>query len=779
MKVSKNSNKTKKIKFTLPNRRIILTSILIILICTLFFQKNQYSEYSYELNSITKETIIAPFTFSILKEKQELTKDRNEAEAKIPYVFYYDKNISEINLVKFNNFTKAYNTVQNARKKYIESQKILRKNKYSKDYNLFYTKYETDSLTFFNYFDAIKKEYQIEDFSTISKSLFIGYLEKNDKFSKSFFSTLQQELKDLYATLVMDILKEQIRSEKISIQQDGEELLEKKSKILTLEEAWLKSKISLNKKYNNIQPELFDLGNSIIIHFLKPNLIYQKELTESRQREASNKVPISKGIVEENEKIVGANTKVTPEIYNKLESLAAERAKQSNLKGGIRKKIPIIGDPMVFIGQLALVAIILSFFTTFLLAYKPQILRELKMIILIGIIFISQVILSSFFVLNFNISEYSIPITIAAMMLTILFDTRIAFIGTSSLSILLSAQIGGDIYFLITSIFVSSLAIYSVSKLRKRSQMFASILYILIGYLLTITVTELLQFSTFDKILNHYFFAAINGIVSPVLTYGLIGLVEGPFDITTDLTLLELADFNHPLLKRLSKNATGTFSHCITVGNLAEAAADAIGANALLARVGSYYHDVGKISQPEYFVENQSYISNKHDNIPPNMSALVIINHVKEGQKLAKQYKLPEVLSDFISQHHGTTRVEYFYNRAINQAKDPDTVNVSDFEYGGPKPNTKETGIVMLVESIEAACRSVENPTISTIIKIIDSIIAQRLSSGQLDNCPLTFDDLKKIKGNIKTNTGILPVLKSVYHLRVEYPDQEKNKKSG
>ena len=167
--------------------------------------------------------------------------------------------------------------------------------------------------------------------------------------------------------------------------------------------------------------------------------------------------------------------------------------------------------------------------------------------------------------------------------------------------------------------------------------------------------------------------------------------------------MLELADFNHPLLKRLQKNAQGTFAHCIQVGNLAEAAADAVGANALLARVGAYYHDVGKVIKPEYFIENQSYISNKHDNLAPNMSALVIINHVKEGQKLAKEYKLPQVVADFIPTHHGTTKVEYFLNRAQNQAEDPDDINEADYQYPGPTPNTKETGIIMVVESVEAA----------------------------------------------------------------------------
>ncbi len=735
----------------------------IVLITSLFFQKNQYRDYQYEINSITHENIIAPFTFPILKSEEVLQQERENILKKTPFVFTFDEDVQQTVMNQFNTFNEKIKELRIAKQRFQRSRKKFN-DQGRNDTN---ERYIADSLTFISAKNDLLNQFDILIGSELGR-----YIEYDlGLFGDELFAEVKKAIRRNYQEFVADINTQEITSEKILVQKAGEELIEYPENILNLQDAWINLKKVLDNEYDG---ETLELAHTLAIHFFEPNLVFDEKTTQKRQKEAIKKVPISQGIVLENEKIVDANTKVTQEIYRKLRSLSRERAKRAELKGGLRRYIPIVGDPVIFLGHFTLVGIILSFLVTFLLAYKPSIIKQVKMMILIGILILFQIIIAFLFKYQFSISEYAIPITISAMMLTILFDPKLAFVGTTCISIMVGTQIGGDVYFIIISIFVSSFAIYSVRKLRNRSQLFLSIIYIVLGYFFSIAVSELLQFSSFSSIGRHFIFAGINGVIAPFLTYGFIGLIEKPFDLTTDLTLLELADFNHPLLKRLSKNAPGTFAHCIQVGNLAEAAADAVGANALLARVGSYYHDVGKILKPEYYVENQSYISNKHDNLAPNMSALIIINHVKEGQKLAKEYKLPKVVADFIPTHHGTTKVEYFLNRAQNQAEDPDDINETDFEYPGPKPGTRETGIVMLVESIEAACRSIEKPTIGNIIKIIDMIIAKKLDEGQLDNCPLTFSDLNKIKGDIKTNTGILPVLKSIYHLRPEYPEKEK-----
>lgn len=750
--------------------------VAIIVIIALLFPKNRYSEYNYKINDITRSAVIAPFDYPILKSETELSNDRNDALKKIHFVFLQNNDIQRTELSNLEIFFKDIEKVRSAKKKYEDSIRLLDRYRYSKRYDEILSMTQTDSISYSNLATYLQENYQFEENSIVYTQLILNLENQKDNvsFPFNFYPLLRQILSNLYAQLILDISKEQIISDRIAISQNNEELLVDYDQLLTLKEAWTKAKLTLQAKYPEQDSKFINTGYEIIVKFLKPNLIYHKEKTESRQQEAINKVPISKGIILENEKIVDANTKITPEIYRKLESLSKDRARRANIRGGLRKSLPLIGDPIIFIGQILLVSIIASFFITFLLSYRRSILRDPKMVVLLGIIFVIQSLFTLFFVQKFNISEFAIPITIAAMTLTILFDSKIAFVGAATITMIVGAQLQGSLNFIITSVFVNSFAIYSVRKLRKRSQLFQSIIYILLGYLIAISVTELLKYSSIQEMTNDLLYAGINGVLSPFLTYGIISLLEGIFGITTDLTLLELADFNHPLLKSLSKEATGTFTHSVTVGNLAEAAADTVGTNALRARVGAYYHDIGKITKPEYFVENQSYNINKHDNLAPNLSALIIINHIKEGIRLAKEYKLPKAIIDFISTHHGTTRVEFFYNKAMEQSDGDTLINESDFQYPGPKPHTKETGVLMICESIEAASRSLEKPTVGNIEKIVDQIIEKRLKEGQLDECPLTLADLSKIKGDIKSNTGIMPILKGLHHLRVEYPGQEK-----
>lgn len=763
------------------NTLIILLGIFFILAIALLFPKNRYSEHHYKLNDITRSAIIAPFDFPVLKTEGELRQDRQEVLQEVPYVFHQDPEITKGELQNLKKFFNTVDRVRAAQKKYTDSAKLLERYRYSKRFEEVQTMLQTDSISYFNLLTQIQSEYKFDKNSVVLNQL----LYRNDNNPEildpqNLYPQLRQILSDLYAQLIIDIPKTEIIPDKIAIQQNGEELIENLNQILTLEEAWTKAKLNLQAKYPEQNTRVINTGYEILVRFLKPNLIFQKETTSTRQEEALNKVPISKGIVLENEKIVDANTKITPEIHRKLESLSRARARRANIRGGLRRSIPLIGDPVNFLGQILLVTVILTFFLTFLMTHRRTLLRDPKLVFLLGLIFLLQSIFAALFVYKFNISEYSIPITIAAMTLTILFDARIAFAGAVTITLIIGAQLQGNTDFIIASTFVSSFAIFSVRKLRKRSQIFQSIIYIVGGYLVSITILELLKYSTLREFSDDFLYAGINGIISPFLTYGIIGLLEVTFGITTDLTLLELADFNHPLLKKLSRDATGTFTHCVTVGNLAEAAADSVGANALLVRVGAYYHDVGKIAKPEYFVENQAYDSNKHDALAPNLSALIIINHIKEGIRLAKEYKLPQAIIDFIPTHHGTTRVEYFYKKALEQVDSANELNDADFRYPGPKPHTKETGILMICESIEAATRSLEKPTVSNIEKIIDQIIEKRLKEGQLDQCPLTLADLKKIKGDIKSNTGILPILKGIHHLRVEYPaEEEPASKSG
>jgi putative nucleotidyltransferase with HDIG domain len=268
--------------------------------------------------------------------------------------------------------------------------------------------------------------------------------------------------------------------------------------------------------------------------------------------------------------------------------------------------------------------------------------------------------------------------------------------------------------------------------------------------------------------LSYAVLGVVNGLVSAVLAIGLLPYLETAFDITSAIRLLELSNPNHPLMRTLLMEAPGSYHHSMIVGNLAEAAAEAVGADALLARVQAQYHDIGKTRRPYFFIENQYGADNPHDRIAPSLSTLIITSHVKDGLELARQYKLPKVVVDVIPQHHGTDMVKYFYHKAMESAKEDEIIDKKDFSYPGPPPQSKETAIVMLADSVEAAVRSLKEPTPGRIEGVVRKLIKDRLHSGQLDESDLTFKDLDKIA------EAFVRVLAGLFHHRIEYPDMTK-----
>ena len=267
-----------------------------------------------------------------------------------------------------------------------------------------------------------------------------------------------------------------------------------------------------------------------------------------------------------------------------------------------------------------------------------------------------------------------------------------------------------------------------------------------------------------SNIMLHSYLGLLNGLICSISAIGLLPYFESVFGITSAIRLLELTNPNHPLLRRLLMETPGTYHHSIMVGNLAEAAADAVGADGLLARVGATFHDIGKVKRPIFFVENQLGADNPHDKIAPSLSTLIITAHVKDGLELAKEHKLPPVITSFITEHHGTDLVKYFYHRALETNEG--TVKESDFRYPGPKPQTKETAIVSLADAVEAAVRSLSKPTPGKIEGLVRKIIRDRLDDGQLDESDLTFKDLNKIAD------AFSKVLIGIFHGRVEYPEK-------
>jgi len=262
---------------------------------------------------------------------------------------------------------------------------------------------------------------------------------------------------------------------------------------------------------------------------------------------------------------------------------------------------------------------------------------------------------------------------------------------------------------------------------------------------------------------TRYLIVLVNGLVSGVIVLGVLPVFEYMLQRVTNISLLELADFHHPILQRMILEAPGTYHHSLIVGNLADTACETIGANSLLARIGAYYHDIGKLHKPEYFIENQDIKKNMHDELSPTMSKLIIMNHIKEGLELAKKYKLSPVLWDFIQQHHGSSLVYYFYRRALEDKEEDQEIAEEGFRYPGPKPDTKETAIVLLADSVEAATRTLKDPTPAKIEEVVHKIINNKFIDGQLDECDLTLKDIEKISG------VFTKILSGIYHSRLDY----------
>jgi putative nucleotidyltransferase with HDIG domain len=363
--------------------------------------------------------------------------------------------------------------------------------------------------------------------------------------------------------------------------------------------------------------------------------------------------------------------------------------------------------------------------------------------------------------------EYLVLVPVASMIVAIVFDSRVAFQTTIAVALLVGAMKGNDFSAMFTSLSAGALAVYTVRDIKNRTQIFRSLVFIFIGYSVATLAISLQQVEDVSTILAKFSLIAVNSVLSPIITYGLLIFFEKVFNIATDLTLLELSDFNHPLLRELSQKAPGTFHHSIIVGTLAEKAAKAVAANPILARVGAYYHDIGKIMRPEYFIENtMDSDKSKHEWLPPDVSVQMVVSHVADGIELANKYHLPQRVVDFIPMHHGTALVAYFYGKALKRPFATGDVSEEDYRYDGPKPHSKETAIVMLADSVEAAARSLQDKSLDNIETVMEDIVKSRYEEGQLDDTDLTFSDLTKIK------ESFLSVMSGIYHKRIEYPDQ-------
>ena len=558
---------------------------------------------------------------------------------------------------------------------------------------------------------------------------------------------------------VMDRVRDSIRTNNIIVRNQEERTQRSvdTDNVYGLNEAFDYVEKQLNDTFQD-NPQRADIALSIFRGIFQPSLQFMRgETMRERTRRAQNVTAIQGG-VEKGEVIVQKGQRVTDEIKRRLTSL--ERVRNEKMASDIVWK-QLLGESLFSL-------ISFGFFFFYLFLLRSEVWRKDRDMILIAMLLAFVVVLFGVAVRLSWANLYVVPVALASVLLTIVFNSRIGLFGTLVLAFTGGQMLGLDLEYTLATFFAGAFGIFSVRDIKNRGQFFVSAGLVFIGYLLVLTASWLYLGTPSGLYGRELLFAGIGASFTITASLFLWAL-ERAFDITTDLTLLELSDTNNELLRDLSLRAPGSFNHSLQVANLAEAAADRIGAHSLLTRVGALYHDIGKMLKPEYFVENQRAGVNPHDRLKPRMSALIIASHVKEGLEMGKEYNLPERVLQFIPTHHGTARIEYFYQKAVGRSEQEGASRVleSEFRYPGPKPQSKETGILMLADSIEAASRSLDDPSRKQLKSLIDLIFRERIDDGQLDETNLTFQDLRLIKDTF------LKMLLGIYHVRVKYPDQE------
>ena len=722
--------------------------------------------YAYQIDDIATEPIIAPFDFGILKTEQKLEQDLDEAKKSVPYSFTRDQDFVNNQIYQIDTFFIYLNDINSAHDQYLASQDSLYNYRYEPEFESFQNSFIADSTTYVTLYDAFLNQYSFQ----IEKNQWDQLLGVTNELSEpinleNFKNSIKQICLNRWAEGLLDEPLESIESLNISIVQGGELVISPVKNFNDIESAWKKNKEEVNVIYEDELDIKSILSYELINEFTKPNILFDKELTVSRQKERLDKVSRFQGTVLANELIVDTNNRITENVLLKLKSLQFE----SGRRLGYEKATDKLRE---YLGAFFVVSILLFSLFAFLYIYRNHYFKNYKILILISLLMYG-IILFAWIVQSYQLPVYIIPIAMVSMLLTVLLDASVAIMISTITILLISLLIGNDLDFAIIQFFISFMSIFSVRRLRKRRQIIITML--LLVFCSVFVFFSVMLFKGVDFLDYNYStvgYLALASFLCPILSFGLVPLFEPTFGITTDLSLIELLDYDQPLLKKLMEDAPGTHTHSVKVGTLAESCANAVGARALLCRVGAYYHDIGKVKNPEYYAENQMGV-NKHDSISPHMSAKILKQHVTDGLDLADEYGIPSIVKDFIATHHATNRMEYFYQKALSQSDDSDTVDEKEFRYPGPKPTTKETAIVMIAEAIEAQANSIKNPTFEKFEAMIDEAIKGRLQDGQLDECPLTMSDLQKIKGRRDGKEGLLPVLSGLYHSRPEYPSKE------
>ena len=497
------------------------------------------------------------------------------------------------------------------------------------------------------------------------------------------------------------------------------------------------------------------LINRLLLTYLSQNVVYSEDLTKQSEEQALASLSVTFGMVQKDELIITEGELITDEKYNILNSLKTEYSMMD--EGNFFNR------NLNLYGQIILVALVfLSLFYAMKLI-RPDLLKESRSLNMILVMMLMMIVPSFLVIKYYPDMIYLMPLPILAMLMVTFFDTRMAIYIQTLALIIISLAVPNSFSFFVIQFFVSLVAIFVLSRSTSRSRYFVTYASIFISYIILKLGATLIFDGGLDNFgWNDVGVFAMNTLFT-MLTLPLSYLFERLFGFVTDLTLLELSNTNTPLLRKFASEAPGTFQHVMQVADLCEEALFAIGGNMLLARTGAMYHDVGKLKNPLYFTENQSGKYNLHDDLSYYESSQIIINHVIDGIEICRKYHVPEQIIDFVRTHHGTRRTEYFYQMELKE-NPGEEINEADFRYHGPIPFSKETAVLMMADSVEAASRSLKDKTEESISKLVDGIIDTQIKDNQFINTDLTFRDITTIKKVFKKK------LMNIYHVRIAYP---------
>ena len=493
---------------------------------------------------------------------------------------------------------------------------------------------------------------------------------------------------------------------------------------------------------------------TLFFDIIEPNIYYDEDLTQKIVDEEINNISITKGLVSENERIISKGDVVEGKKFEILTSLRKEYDSQLWSKSNYY---------WIVFGYTILVALVLLMLLLFLKTYRPEIFEDntkLTFIFFNVLVIVMMVTVVQKYWVGYI---YVAPIIILPIVLKAFFDARLGLFTHMATILILGFIVPNSFEFIFLQTVAGIVTILTVSELYRRANLFVSIMKITAVYILAYFAFSVIQEGNASQLKWSYFgMFALNGVLS-FLSLFLILIYEKLFNLVSDVSLLELSNTNSKLMRELNEKAPGTFQHSMQVANLAEASANEIGANAMLVRTGALFHDIGKMTNPMYFIENQSTNVNPHNEISPLDSAEIIINHVIKGVEIAKKHRLPDRIIGFIRTHHGTSMVYYFYKK--QEELGMESTDVENFKYPGPIPFSKETAILMMCDACEAASKSIKEPTALLIDDLVEKIISSQMRNGQFMNSDITFKEIQTIKKVIKKK------LHNIYHLRIEYPE--------